>query len=507
MQLSNADLHLVNTIISTNPSNDDSIIMVLGALGRNSNTTVQKFIVDELLKRLSEAIITTNNTDTLSTLTYALGNSGSKLAIDALLSSLQHDDIDVQISAIRSLGYHLDQPIVQDAFIVSLTLTDEDKVLEEILMILLDAFDSMILTNPSEELLNATVNCTIKLKNPNLYELLIKYLQKIDVGVKAYINLLKQQDNYGEVDRDRISEANGVDSRVKRGSDWDEYNSDYDVVASYSQRRYDVTTYPYHKAYIWGRTYGVDKLNLKVGAGAFIGAYCQLNGDKRFKAFAKAAAKVEVFGKNLNLAHLEYSDYTSNNYLYHKVYVKFGWNVAKSVFTSYYIGSCHNYQNNLWSTGEYKLFDLRFNIFVFVGSVGVYIRGYVSSRGDLNLCACPSKVSACGNVEPSLSLRVSGGAQASLLVSDKDVTTCMHWQITYTYSFLQFLVRGGIEVSATMTYYLRPELCVEGLSGSSCDVHTCLSLYHGMPNNYIDIYAWYQTRNWRVNCNVTCAFI
>ena len=427
MQLSNVDLHLVNTIISTNPSNDDNIILVLGALGRNSNATVQKYIVDELLKRLSVAI-TTNSTDTLSTLTYALGNSGSKLAIDALLSSLDLDDIDVQISAIRSLGYHLDQPIVQDAFIVSLTLTDEDKILEEILMILLDAFDSMIFTNPSKEFLKATINCAMKLNNPNLYELLIKYLQKIDDSVEVYLNVLKQQDNYGEVDRDRIIDANGVDSRVKRGSDWDEYNSDYDVVASYSQRRDDVTTYPYHRAYIWGKTYGVDKLNLKVGAGAFIGANC-----KRFKAFAKGAAKVEVFGRTFNLAHLEYSDYATNNYLYHKVYVKLGWNVAKNIFTSKYIGYCHKYQKNLWSTSEYKVFDLQFPIFVFVGTINVYIRGYVSSRGDLNLCACPSKVSACGNVEPSLILRVGGGASTSLLVSNKGVTTYIHWQITYTF--------------------------------------------------------------------------
>ena len=89
----------------------------------------------------------------------------------------------------------------------------------------------------------------------------------------------------------------------------------------------------------------------------------------------------------------------------------------------------------------------------------------------------------------------------------------MLWQIIYTYSFLQFLVRGGIEVSATMRYYLRPELCVEGLSGSSCGVRTCLSLYHGMPTNYIDIYPWYQTRTirrWRVIIsygNDTCVFI
>ena len=419
MQLSNASLDLVNTIINTNPGNDDNIILVLGALARN-NINNQKVAVGELLKRLHIATSSLNNTETLITLTYALGNSGSKLAIHALLSSLQHEDIDVQISAIRSLGYHLDQPIVQDAIIISLSLTDEDKILE-VLTILIDAFDNKILINPSRELLNATITCTIRLENPNLYELLTKYLHQLQLnvdGVEAYLDLLKLQHNYGEVEHDRISDMEGVDSRIKRDSDWDAYYSGYDVVASYSQRRYDVTTYPYHRAYIWGKTYGVDKLNLKVGVGAFIGAYCATNANKRFKVFAKGAAKVEVFGRTFDLAHLEYSDHTSgNNYLYHKVYVKLGWKVIKNTYKRYYISSCQRYDKNLWQSGEYTVFNLKFGISVFVGKINVYIRGSISSRGDLTMCTCPSKVSACGNVKPSLSLRVTGGASASLLVS------------------------------------------------------------------------------------------
>ena len=366
MQLRNASLYLVNTIISTNPSNDDNIILVLGALGRYSSATVQKVIVDEVLKRLNVVITSTNTTGTLSILNYALGNSGSKLAIGALLLGLQNDDIDVQISAIRSLGYHLDQPIVQDAFIASLTLTDEDKVLEEILMILLDAFDSMILTTPSKELLNAIVNCAIKLENPNLYELLIKYLQKIDVDVEVYLNLLKQQDNYGEVVREHITDTNGTDSRIKRGTDWDEANSDYDVVASFSQRRWDVNNYPKHKAYIWGKTYGVDKLNAKVGAGGFIGAD---NAYRYFKVFGKAVAKVNIFGRTYDMAYIEDHDRTTRNKLYHNVYVRLSSFVARGDFEPFKFDSCSKFQGNLWNTGEYTIFDSEFRIFVFVGSL------------------------------------------------------------------------------------------------------------------------------------------
>ena len=430
IQLRNVNIHLVNTIINSNPNDDDSIILVLGALVRNSNVTTQKIVVNELLKRLNIVITSTNNTEAIIALTYALGNSGSKLAIHALLCSLQNDDIDIKIAAIRSLGYHLDQSIVQEAIMISLASTDEDKILEEILMILIDAYDSMIVTNPSEELLNAIVSCTVKLNNPNLYALFEKYLQKINSNVEDFMNLLRQQHNYGEVSRDLINDTNGADSRVKRGSDWDEYNSDYDVVASYSQRRGDVLTYPYHKAYIWGNTYGVDKLNLKVGAGGFIGAggfggfirAINIFSSKRSKVFAKAAAKLQVFGRSFSLVNLEYSDRTfGDKTLYNNVFVKLGSNVIKNIYKTYTISSCKNNNKNLWNSGEYTVFNLKFNIWVFVGTIGVYLRGSVSSRGDLNLCICPARVSACGNVVPTLTARVSGGASASLLVSYKYV--------------------------------------------------------------------------------------
>ena len=426
MQLRNASLHLVNTIISTNPSNDDSIILVLGALGRNSGLNIQKLIVDELLRRLYAAATLINSTESLITLTYALGNSGSKLAINALLSNLHHEDIDVKISAIRSLGYHLNQPVVQDGFMTSLALTNEDKILEEILITLTDAFDNKILINPNKKLLNATMNCTLNLENPNLYELLTKYLQQVDTeGVEVYLNLLKQQYNYGDVKHEHISDINGVDSRIKRGSDWDQYYSDYDAIASYSQRRDDVTNYPHHKAYIWAKSYGVDKFNLKVGAGAFIGAYYNNNVNKGFKVFVKGIAKVNIFGKTFNIARLEYSDRTIGNSLYHRVYVKMGWKVVDNINELHHFqaDSCDDSSTILWNSGDYTVFNFKFGIFVFVGIINVYISGTVNSHADLEICACPSTLSACGNVKPSLTLRVSGEARASFLVSHKSSIT------------------------------------------------------------------------------------
>ena len=88
-------------------------------------------------------------------------------------------------------------------------------------------------------------------------------------------------------------------------------------MASYSQHRDDVYCYPYHKAYIWEKSFGVDKLSLKVGAGAFIGTTCGTSSQKCLKDFIKDAATVKVFGRSFSIAKVEYSDHTSGDTFYH----------------------------------------------------------------------------------------------------------------------------------------------------------------------------------------------
>ena len=73
--------------------------------------------------------------------------------------------------------------------------------------------------------------------------------------------------------------------RHRRGSDWDQYNPDYDIVASYSSRVSDVQRYPKHKVYIWGKKFGVSKVYAHFGAGGFIGA---ANNGQEYKVRKKA---------------------------------------------------------------------------------------------------------------------------------------------------------------------------------------------------------------------------
>ena len=417
--IKNANLDLVNIVIDSIHSNDDGIILVLGALARNNNVTIQEVIIDELLQRLN-TVLSFHNNEAVTTLIYALGNSGSELAISPLLSTLQYDDIDIQISAIRSLASHLDQPVVQQAIVTLLPLTDEDKVLEEILKILIDAFENKILTSPSEELINAIINSAIQLENPNLYELVAKYLHHLKTdGIDIYLSLLKQQHNYGEVQHERISDLYNNDYRVKRGSDWDENNTCYDVVASYSQRKSDVINYPFHKAYIYCKTFGVDKLNMKVGAGAFAGININSTGIG-IKFYAKAAAKVYVFGRRFNVLDMEASGSTSGNTLVYKFYLKQGNSVDKNEIKKIEL-EVNPKKDTTDIAKSRQIFYMRWPIFVFVTSINVYIKGTVSSRMNNGICANMSFIplTARGIIDEKLSLdlKVTGGTFVSLLVN------------------------------------------------------------------------------------------
>ena len=146
VHLNKANSELVDTVINVNPLNEDNLLLILGALARNNDEVIQSKVVKELLRRLNVAKSTGNSSEAVVLINYALGNTGSLLAIDGLLSSLSNDDdIDSQISVIRGLNVHLDQPAVKQALITLLKTSTENAVLEEVLVTLKDAFNNKIL--------------------------------------------------------------------------------------------------------------------------------------------------------------------------------------------------------------------------------------------------------------------------------------------------------------------------------------------------------------------------
>lgn len=74
--------------------------------------------------------------------------------------------------------------------------------------------------------------------------------------------------------------------------------------------------------------------------------------------------------------------------------------------------------------------------------------------------------------------------------------------------YIQWLVRGGIEASATLTYYMEPTVCVQ--PKENYKMNTCFYLYHGFPS-HIDISPQYQTRTIRrwvkLYCQLYCQIL
>ena len=476
-QISNAGPELVDTVININPSNGDDLLLVLGALARNNDHAIQSVVVRELLRRLDTVKSSTNNTELIILLNYALGNTGSKLAIDALLSSLDYDDIDTQISVIRGLGVHLDQPAVQKALMILLNGTEEDTVLDEVLMILKEAYNDKILLSPSEDLLNTIVKTAVKLENPNLYELLIQYLTLVGTdGAQQHINTLQRQHNYGQVVHDQVSN----DGRVKRA--WDDYNTNWDIVESYSQRRNDVRSYPNHKYSItWGRAHGINNLYLQTAGGAFSGSYCSYY-TRRMKLYGKTSIRAYVFGVTYNVAFLQYTDFTSGSNLDRYVYVRLG-NTVYINRRWQLSSSCYSGTSSLWSMSR-SLFTLRVSAFIYVSTMYFNVAGSVYTTGSVKSCICPYQMTACTRFKPSLYFYVRGGGTATLAVRSQNIRTTNYKNVLY---FTQNTVRGGINVDARFTYYIEPHMCVN--CGS-----TCLQLYHGTYANHVRISPWYQTR-------------
>ena len=418
MLIKNSSLELVNTVISSiSSNNDDELILALGALVRSSDLLVQKVVINELLERLNK-VLSSGDVEASTTLIYALGNSRSKLIVFPLLPSLEHSDIDIQISAIRSLKFHLDQPDVEEAIIALLHSSEEDIILEEVLNALLYSFQNKILISPSKELITAIMNSAVQLENPHLYELVAKYLYdaKVD-GTDTYMDMLRQQHNYGDLQYDYVSETDGNYSRIKRGSDWDESNSDYNIIDSYSTRRSDVKNYPAHKAYIYARSFSAGSLGMSVGVGAFSGMAIGSR-SLSYKHFAKAAANVDLFGRTYSLASLEISRYTYANTLYEKRYLKRGSSTLRNDDSK--VSALCKKTTTRYDSYTAEIFKFGTSFYVYVASINFDVSGKASFDVSLGRCTCltnpPPTAKANTDLTLSFSLSVTGDTSVSLAV-------------------------------------------------------------------------------------------
>ena len=398
---------LEEAIISTD-NHLDPLLLAYGALASETSLESEQRIVTFLLNRMEEA-----PRSAMETIHYihALGNTGSPFALDTITSFLNHSAVEVQLASINAMRKLINDPLVEEKLTsilqsmptnyehvvaIAETLSEGAKYLEE----------RDIDYTPSMELQRALVASAVQLGDVELAELVLSFMKTFEAP---------ESEGLVEALEDTIA-TELSQSRGRRGTDWDASNSDYNVVASQASRAADVRNYPNHKAYIWAKTLGISKANLKLGAGYFLGDRCP-----NLKAFGKAIARANLLHWSWNLLHAETLLENSNGRVRTKLYFKVLSNVLTdlSATVTWPGTNCATTPpRTRYSTRRYYLVRVSYSIFIYVGTLRLYLQPYVQGHIDFQteLCSNSRRIRAYAAIRPRLTFTVEGGVTGNLLV-------------------------------------------------------------------------------------------
>lgn len=410
---------MVKQAVDPSPTSVDPLLLAYGALASDKEEGIQASVVKSLIDRLEHLEATnTESTEKIHPLIHtlhALGNTDSKLSIQTILKYLTHDDIDVQLASINALKAHSNDSKVQQQLQGLMYSAQFQEQIESVVQMLIEALDKV----KDKESHNAYVDALASIgffEDSKLHTLVTHYLQKL--GTERALNLdrvLRSVERPVEEDEETYDIRDESDARVRRGSDWDASNSIYNLVASHSSRKSDVTNHPKHKAYIWGKKFGLKKVYAQIAAGGFAGLKPNGNG---YKLFGKVIAQGHAFGKTATALRAEFLRQRTGSSIYQKIYVKV---VGKTLINEAgtLSAGCNTLTKNLYST-TIKIFKLKFSVFIYVGTLDFYI-GMTAKLGlKLKVTVCETTIKACASLIPSLTLRAEGGASATILVSDDE---------------------------------------------------------------------------------------
>ena len=410
--ISNAHIEFVNSLKQyvLNAMKDsevvDQLLLAFGAMASNAQPEVEYEIATFLLG-LHETLITSrNDTSVLTSLLLAMGNTGSGHVIDVILSYLDSSISDLQTAAIRALVKftHLQQVTNSLAELLEVDIAEETIMLitHTVLKGHRHSTDQDIEIAPEDAypLIRSLVSAVMQCNNTELTLIVAAYIDEVGGEQSSFLQTELQ-------------------SRFRRGtSDWDSSSSDYNLVASLSSRQQDVNTHPRHKAYIYGKTLGISKANLKAAAGVFFGRSDDCD---NMKGYAKAYAEGNLLSRKRTLVDvdilLQKTPYSINGRLYAQIGGNTLVNKNLNIDGSH---QCRQYSTPL-SRSCYCLFGFTYSIFVYVGtvSVGVHIDLGASVSFNAELCSSSSVynlASGTAGLVPRISLYAGGFARVTLLV-------------------------------------------------------------------------------------------
>ena len=211
------------------------------------------------------------------------------------------------------------------------------------------------------------------------------------------------------------------------------------MLASQGSRAADVRNYPNHRAYIRCKTLGISQANLKVCVGYFLGHHPTC---PNIKAFAKAIVRANLLRWSWTILHLEALLEKTSSQVQAKLYFKINSNVLVdwSRTINYTTTFCTTFSRTVPSP-RYNLPRVSYSVFVYVGTLTLYLQPYVQGHMDFRaeLCGNSTSLHALEEVGPRVAFTVEGGVTGNL-VSDS-----LLWKFYGTCSMVSvwLCARGG----------------------------------------------------------------
>ena len=438
-------------VIISGDNHLDPLLLAYGALASETTEESEQRIVSFLLNRLEEA---PRSVMTMVHYIHALGNTGSPFALDTIISFHNHSELEVQLASISAMRKLINDPLVEETLYsilqsmpasyehvaaIAETLSEGSKYLEE----------RDIDYTPSMELQTALVASVVQLGDVELAEFVLSFVEMFETPDSE--GLVDALEDTIATDKDELSQ-----SRERRGTDWDESNSDYNVVASQSSRAADVRNYPNHRAYIWGKTLGISQANLKVGAGLFMGHH---RTRPNLKVFGKAVARAKLLCRSWTVLHAEALLEKTDTRVRAKLYFKLLNNVlvdwSRSV--SWSGTNCATLPpTTVYSSPRYSLPRISCGISIYGGSLSLNLQAHAQARIETRaeLCANSRRVRAFAAIGPRVTFTVQGAVTGDLFVS---------WATSVSFS---------VFIASSPVYFVCLFVCL-------CCLFVCLLFFNG----------------------------
>ena len=391
----------------------NQLLLSIATLGRHEN------VQEKVVSYLSVKLLSAKGSEETSLLLHALGNTASKKIIPLILPFLSDPNYQAySIDALRTVSM---DDRVEEEFTNIVSDTFYPQVVLEVAESLLFPFKHSIYSSQIEK--DSTVNENLK---TSLIQAGIKYndheLTKI---LQKYFIAIKDKASGERLREGLETKTTTVGSREKRAStsDWDSTsNSNYNLVASRSGRRRDVSTYPYHRGYLWATEIGYSKLHADIAAGGFGGV-----GISGIKLYARARFDLVAWKKTYTALDIIFSyvrkfpNKNSVSTLTYRRYIK----IVGSTLLNTKRTTTRTYKYTRSWQRTVTLFRVKYSFFIYVGTLDLTLTGQISGQMKFNAFIArldnDVNMKASAMLETGPTLTVKGGASVKLLVRVKNM--------------------------------------------------------------------------------------